>query len=191
MTRRHRHKQRLTAKQAIALIPGGAVPVIRMERGDIDIEPAVVSDKTDAVLVMRQVVSTLVRKLIKQGAITAVEAEAAGLLRFDHDAAYARSRSILASVQVDGGKNDCSAMDRVLQSADRFRQAMRALCPELRRIASLGIVDADVSATATYQTLGRTMLPQGNAPEQTGAGKAALVLTCRELAVFYGLRRPG
>ena len=67
---------------------------------------------------------------------------------------------------------------------------MRFLCPELRRVASIGIVDASGVITATFQTLGRLALPNASRAEQFGGGKAALVFACRELAAFYGMRRP-
>jgi hypothetical protein len=67
--------------------------------------------------------------------------------------------------------------------------AMRWLCPELRRVASIGIVDATAGINATFLAIGRLTLPGASGAEQTGGGKAALVITCRELAVFYGLRR--
>jgi hypothetical protein len=179
---------RLTPRQLAAMIPAGAVPSIRAARDAIDTEPVAIAE-TGRALLMRQVVSTPVRKLLKQGAITAIEADAANLLRSDHDAAYGGSRCILAATQVDGGRNGGGSDDARLQRSDRYRRAMRFLCPELRRVASIGIVDATAGIPATFLAIGRLMLPGASGAEQTGGGKAALVITCRELAVFYGLTR--
>lgn len=178
---------RLTPRQLAALIPAGPVPAIRATHDSFDLETIGVAD-SGRPMVMRQVVSTPIRKLLKQGAITMIEADAAATLRNDHDAAYGGSRCVLAAVQVDGGGRGVSE-DRRMIHADRYRRAMRFLCPELRRVAYLGLVEAQGGIGATFLALGRMALPGASLTEQTGAGKGALVIVCRELAAFHGLGR--
>ncbi len=188
--RKHR-ESKLTTNQLETLIPGGLAAKDLSRHAEVAIEVAELS-QTGRIMVARQVITTPIRKLLKQGAISVVEAEAAQLLSFDHDAAFAGGRSILAAAgdRVDGGRDPTSGMDRKLSHADRYRRAMAHLGADLARVAYVAIVEGvSPDLGGIYRGVGAAFLPNGGANEQTGGGKTAIVIACRELAVFYGLMR--
>jgi hypothetical protein len=137
-----------------------------------------------------------VRRLLKASAITLVEADGARKLREDHDSAYEHFSSPLAAVQakapprVDGGERDPHAaiLERI-ECSRRYTRALRYLGPELSAVAVALVIERPTIIGRTFQSVGASILPGATAPEQSGCGKGHLVTVCRELAVFYKLKR--
>lgn len=182
--------------QLEALIPAGAAADERSQHDELELEPVAIAE-TGRETVARQVVSTAVRKLVKAGAISSVEADAARLLRHDHDMAYCKSSSPLASLQpdswprVDGGVYDPSfSMMQKVEHGSRYGRALRHLGSELALVAIALVIEKPNLIGGSYRDVGRSMIYGSPAPEHNGAGKGALVIVCRELAVFYKLKRP-
>ena len=176
----------LREDQKIALIPGGPVSAQRGRRDDIDLEVRGTTAK-GAPIIMGQVVSTLVRKLLAQEAITLEEASAAWLYEHDYDVAYRSGKNILASLVVDGGGKGGAdaAMNRKAYHGNRFRQANARLGAEHSAIATSSILRG-----ANFSALGADLFPNATQTERAIAGKAVFVLTLRNLAEIYGKRNP-
>ena len=199
MVKRHARRRKKAAMQTsqtdaerIALIPGGPVNPHRAARDQFDLEDRAVTDRGTA-LIVGQIVSTPVRKLLMQGHVSLEEAAAAHLYARDHDAAYASSSNPLGSLsaactRVDGGVADPSArIERKAHHGPLFRRASQHLRSEMASIAAAAILrHAGVGNDAGYAAIGSDLLPGASQQEQRAAGKGAVVLMLRELAVFYG-----
>ena len=185
-----------TEAERIALIPGGPVNPHRAARDQIDLEDRAATDLGIA-LVTGEIVSTPVRKLLMQGHVSLEEAAAAHQFAKDHDAAYASSSNPLGSLsaactRVDGGDADpASRMERKAHHGLRFRRASQHLRSELASIANAAILmHVGAANDAGFTSVGADLLPGASQQEQRAAGKGAVVLMLRELAIFYGRRRP-
>ena len=185
-----------TDAERIALIPGGPVNSHRAARDQFDLEDRAATDRGTA-LIVGQIVSTPVRKLLMQGHVSLEEAAAAHLYARDHDAAYASSSNPLGSLsaactRVDGGVADPSArMERKAHHGPRFRRASQHLRSEMASIAAAAILrHAGVGNDAGYAAIGSDLLPGASQQEQRAAVKGAVVSMPREIAVSYGRRRP-
>ncbi|MFZ1106826.1 MAG: hypothetical protein WAN43_00575 [Rhodomicrobium sp.] len=203
MVKRHARRRKKAAMQStqtederLALIPGGPVNSHRAARDQIDLEDRAATDRGTA-LIVGQIVSTPVRKLLLAGHVSLEEAAAAHLFARDHDAAYASSSNPLAGLsaacaRVDGGVVDRAViMERKAHHGIRFRRASQHLRSEMASIAAAAILHHVGAANdAGYGAIGADLLPGASQQEQRAAGKGAVVLMLRELAVFYGRRRP-
>jgi len=189
MSTKRKRRRNIITTHVPAFLPDELAPPQRLQHAqDWDVE--------EEAGLSRQVVSSPVRKLLKASAITMVEVDAAARLREDHDQAFAASSSPLAGIQagapprVDAGQLDyAEAAVRRVHHAQRYGRALDHLGVELAIVAiALVIERADVAGT-TFRSVGASLIGQATLPEQSGAGKGALVTVCRELALFYGLKR--
>lgn len=172
-----------------ALIPSGAASTHRAKHDELVVE-TIAKTRCGQPMVTRQSLSTPLRKLLDQAVIGEAEAEAAAMLRFDHDFSVASQTGSRFEPGVDGGGNGATAMERRIYHLGRLRGAMGFLGGELSRIAWVAIIERPlIDIAGTFRALGEDCLPGEHKPVVLGAGKALLVVTCRELAVFYGLKQ--
>jgi len=177
--------RQLTEEQLESFIHAGPVPSeIRWHE---EIVTEVIEKAADGwPMQVRQMVSTPVRKLLEQEAIDLAGIYGASMLRWDHDQALYSRMTGKWEMAVDGGGKDTSDLEKRVHHADRMHKAFKHLGYELGRIAWTSIIERPLGdLTATYVSAGQSLLPRSSKPEQTGAGKASLVLTVRELARFY------
>lgn len=173
MVKRHARRRKKAAMQTsqteaerLALIPGGPVNPHRAARDRIDLEDRAATDRGTA-LIVGQIVSTQVRKLLMQNHISLEEAAAAHLFAKDHDAAYASMSNPLAALsaactRVDGGVVDRAAvMERKAHHGLRFRRASQHLRSEMASIAAAAILQhAGAGNDVSYTAIGADLLPR-------------------------------
>ena len=184
MSRKRRRKveTRITTEQAHALIPGGELDARGARRGRLALE---VRAKTDrgAPLVMGQVVSTPVRKLLEQGNITEAIAHGPKLYVNDHDIAYSGMSNPLAALHVDGGTpGGAGGMERRAHHGARFREATVYLGTRLAHFARIFILEE----SQDYRAAGALYLPNASRDDQRAAGRGYCSLVSAALADFYG-----
>jgi hypothetical protein len=187
-------KSKLTNEQLLALIPGGGIHAERVQHATIETECIAENTKGDA-LVTRQRKLSPVDKLRISGAISENEVKAAQQLKNDYDLAYRACKNVLAGIRVDSCGVAAGAAEskfRQVRAGQRFRGALKHLGNQLARVATSGIVDAEVDKKVgtVFQQIGTQCLPHADRHTRYGAGMGMLALACRELAIHYGYRKP-
>ena len=167
----------------IACIPAGPGP--RSDR--LAVEQVAVGNSQN-VLVTRQVVSTMLRRLKEAGQITPAEYGAAVRFREDYECAFLTSRNPLEAVQVDGdaGGGDLhGAMLYRASSAIRFRDAEIALGPQISRILRLVVLEVGSDADRSFTAIGAELAPTSRERSNRDTGRGAAILAIQHLAWVY------
>lgn len=190
MPRRHRHRQRkqhtqqqLTQEQMVACIPAGPAP--RSDR--LAVEQVAVGNSQN-VLVTRQVVSTMLRKLKEAGDIDPSEYGAAVRYREDYECAFLTSRNPLQAVQVDGdaGSGDIhGAMLYKASGAIRFRDVEAALGPRISCILRLVVLEEGADADRSFTAIGSELSQTSRERSLRDVGRGASILAIQQLAWVY------
>lgn len=186
--------RKLSEAQKVKMIPGGQVSKERSAKGNITTE--VIAENTSGeILVARQRRQTPVDRLREAGAVGEEELKAASAFVGDYSAAYQSCQNVLASLHVDHSGGIDGLIRTKLRQATRgmrFYAALRHLGSELSKVVIIGILDAegDKRANGAFAKVGIDCLPNAQRAECSGAGKGTLVIALRELAIYYGYRKP-
>lgn len=185
MAKRGNRQTRSTREELESKIPGGAVTDELRRHAHVVVEP-IAEDKMGFATVARQKVRSKFQRMQDEGVLTQAEAEAAEDLRNAADA-YFRGTTVAYQMRVDGSSRPGESMVAKMASAQKVNNALRYLTPELRRVAVAFILEGIVPHYgSTFLSIGSNILPNVKDEEvRRAAGKALVIATCRELAVFF------
>lgn len=167
----------------VACIPAGPSP----RPGRLAVEQVAVGNSQN-VLITRQVVSTMLRKLKEASQITPAEYGAAVRFREDYECAFLTSRNPLQVVQVDGdagGGDIHGAMLYRANSAIRFREAEAALGPHISRILRLVVLEEGGDVDLSFTAIGAELAPTSRERSHRDTGRGAAILAIQQLCWVY------
>lgn len=187
--RRHGSRQSTQTRRELEdKIPSG--PVTPELRRHVSIATEVIAtDTLGFATVTRQKAVSKFDKLEAEGILTKAEAEAARMLRGYADA-YFTGVTGAYQMSVDGSSRPGEGMLNKLHAAAKVTKALDHLNSELRRIAVTFILDIGLpDLGVTFSAIGASILPwEKHQGTLIAAGKSAVILCCRELAVFFRLQ---